>query len=261
MTARLPKPPPHLKRLAFALAVPCLVSISLAQTAPTLASPPARSAWVVKYKYDSPAQKKAPATFVNGMSAPMATLSQVKSREFTINDKIARSVTRYDDGKTVTAYILGGIGVRENPLETTDLIVDQLSSALMAQSDFRRSYPGLEWVLPSHYKGIVEYKGNPCHYFQKVPTPSPADKIAKQESEDINSIMSSDRAMSDPTLFSQGEGEAWIAADGRPVAAKVGAVTSTFTHAATEAVETITPPERFVAKAQAYFDSLNPRAK
>jgi len=249
------------KNLALVLAVPCLVSISLAQTAPKLASPLPRSAWVVEYKYDSPTSKNVPTTVAKGMEVPAQAPAQVKSREFTLNDNVARSITRYTDGKTVTAYMLNGICVRENPLETTDLILEELSAGWMVQSNFRRSYLGVDWVTPANYKGIVEYKGAPCHYFQKVSTSSGSEPAQKNGSENMNIIMNSGRAMNEPSLFDQREGEIWIAADGRPVTAKVGNVTSTFTHVRAEAVETITVPARFVAKVQAYAESLNPKSK
>jgi len=252
--------------LPFALLTLVSAGSAMSQQAPAIAAPAPQSAWVVSYKSDKQPEKKAAADPTSGMVASSGNSWELKSREYTLNGKVARSVTRYTDGKTVTAFALSGIGVQENPTDTTDLIVDNFSSPWMVQGDFRRSYPGLAWILPAYYKGIVDYKGTLCHYFAEdvaPPAPTVNADVAVAAKVDIkpNLDMSKNSGMANPTKMSKGGGEAWIAvADMRPVATKTGELTATFSHTPTDSVETITVPERFLAKAQAYLDSLNPEA-
>lgn len=252
--------------LPFALLTLFSAGSAMSQQAPAIPAPAPQSAWVVSYKSDKKPDQKATADPASGLVAVVTTPWEMESQKFTLNGKFARSVTRYTDGKTVTAYALGGIGVQENAMETTDLVVSNFSSPWMAQDDFRRSYPGLAWILPAHYKGIVDYKGTLCHYFAEdvappIPPVKADENLALTDKEKADLYMKQGSTMLNPTKMFKEGGEAWIAvADMRPVATKTGELTATFSHTPTDSVETITVPERFLAKAQAYLDSLNPEA-
>jgi hypothetical protein len=50
----------------------------------------------------------------------------------------------------------------------------------------------------------------------------------------------------------------WISADGRPLAAKLGTGTATYTHKPADEVPVIEVPDRFRAKALRYIESLSP---
>ena len=217
---------------------------------PKLRPPPARSAWAISYKSDKPQDRPAaPTTSGDGMMVKEATFvapAEVTRRQYTIDGKLGKSVTRYSDGKTITGYIIDMIGIRERTDDPDDLVLDQLSSPYFASHDFRTHFPGLQWVRPEYYKGVAEIENVPYHYFAEGP-PSTAATATKSEFDAPN--------LSD---FSGGQGrEAWITAEGFPRQTKEGHVTATYTFKPADEIDPIKVPEKFLAVVRALFDSLS----
>ena len=225
----------------------------VASNPPKLRPPPTRGAWVISYKSDKPEKASAPSMESgNGMmvsAAAFAPSEEVTSRQYTVDGKLAKSVTRYSGGKTVTGYIIDMVGVRERADDPDDLVLDQLSSSYFAGSDFRTHFPGLEWVRPEHYKGVVELEKVRYHYFAEGSPPPAAASSVK-------SIF--DRP--DLSDFSGGAGrEALLTDEGWPRQTKEGGVIATYTFKSADAIEPISVPEKFHAVVQAFFDSLSPK--
>ncbi|MCX6970670.1 MAG: hypothetical protein NTV93_11060 [Verrucomicrobia bacterium] len=219
---------------------------------PKLQSPPKRGAWVITYKNDKPKQSPAPpARSGDGMMvnpAAFAPAAEVKSRQYTVDGKLAKSVTLYSDGKTITGYIIDMIGVRERTDDPKDLVLDHLSSPYLAGADFRTHFPGLEWVRPENYKGVVEIGEVRYHYFAEGPAPSaPPSTTSVFSAPDFSSLPGA------------GGREAWITEDGFPRQTRDGSVTATYAFKPADAIGTIDVPESFRAAVQAFLDSLSPK--
>jgi hypothetical protein len=212
---------------------------------PALRPPPERGAWTVSYKSVKPARQPDRASPDDVMVDASAATAEVKRRDFTVNGQIAKCVTHYTDGKTVTAYVFGLLGVMENPGDPKDLVVSDFSSPWMAGGDFRTRYPGLEWVRPQHYKGTAMLGKVLCHYFAEGKAPPPAPG----KDQDI---------MPDPEDFAIGGREAWLTADGRPLQSKDASATSTYSFKPADADAAIEVPERFKNKARRYIKALSP---
>ncbi|MCX6846133.1 MAG: hypothetical protein NTU84_06165 [Verrucomicrobia bacterium] len=221
-------------------------------TAPKLRKPPTRGAWVITYKSDKPKEAPTPSTGSEGgvmvNTAASASADEVKSRHYTVDGKLAKCVTHYSKGKTITGYIMNMIGIRERPDDPKDLVLDHLSSPYLVGSDFRTHFVGLEWVRPENYKGVVVIGEVRCHYFAEGPPPKALPSTT--------SIFS---ATDFSSLPGTGNREAWVTEDGLPRQTKEGAVTATYTFKSPDAVGTIDVPDKFRAVLQAYLDSLSPK--
>jgi hypothetical protein len=232
-----------------------LVLPAAAQTPPAppaLRPPPERGAWTISYKNDKPKQSAAPparsgdAFMVN--PAAFAPAAEVKSRQYTINGKLAKSLTLFSDGKTLTVYIVGMFGIRERAEDPKDLVLDHLSSPFFAGSDFRTHFPGLEWVRPEKYKGVVKLGDLRCHYFAEGAPPA-------QPLSNMSVFSVPNRS----NLSGTGGREAWFTEDGFPRQTKEGSLTATYTFKSADDVGPIDVPERFIAEARRYIESLSPK--
>jgi len=219
---------------------------------PKLQSPPRRGAWVITYKNDKPKQSPSPpARSGDGImvnAAAFAPAAEVKSRQYTVDGKLAKSVTLYSDGKTIIGYIIDMIGVRESTDDPKDLVLEHLSSPYLAGADFRTHFSGLEWVRPENYKGVFEIGEVRCHYFAQGPTSS--------------ALPSTTSVFSVPDFSSHsgaGGREAWITEDGFPLQTRDGSITATYTFKPADAIGTIDVSERYRAAVQAFLDSLSPK--
>jgi len=221
-----------------------------APNAPKLRPPPARSAWVVTYKSDKPKERPAaPSQSGDGImvgEAAFVASAEVTRRQYTIDGKLAKSVTRYSDGKTITGYIIDMFGIRERTDDPDDLVLDDLASPYFAASDFRTHFPGLQWVRPEYYKGVVEIENVPYHYFAEGLAPAAATAPGSEF---------------DPPDFFNSAGaqgrEAWITGNGLPHQSREGQITATYTFKPADEIEPIKVPEKFLAVARAFFDSLS----
>jgi len=236
---------------ALLLAAACLAPAGgAAQTGqpPTLQRPPERGAWTVRYENEKePAKPKPAASTDDVMADPAAAAPEIRKVEYTTNGKVGRRVTYYSDRTTITAFILDSIGVEQNPASPKQIVVSDSAGMSFAGGDFRRRYPGLEWVKPQFYRGVVTLDEIPCHHFAEgEPPPAPPP--------DADDVM-----VVDPSETRSRGREAWIAGDGRPLAAKDGNVTTTFTFKAADEVPDIEVPERFRAKVLRYLESLSPQ--
>jgi len=211
-----------------------------AQTAPApqLPPPPSHGEWVINYKRET-ARNPDPKS-EDGLLDPSQVTGRIEKRDYTVNGELGRCITHYSDGKTVAMYIVGRIGVEENPQDPTDLILDNFSFPLMDAEEFLKHYPGLEWVRPELYKGTVSFHDIPCHFFAEEASPLPEISATPL----LN-------PPSDPACGRQ----AWFGMDGRPLAYKDRDLTATFTFKAPDAVSSILLPERFRAKFQRYFEA------
>lgn len=233
------------------LLLPAAVS---AQTTPPASSPPALrpppnpGVWTIHYKVEKAQQKnesEAESDTVGG--DPVSRTPKIKQIEFAINGKIARSIATYTDGTTRTAFVFDSIGVQENPADPKDLVINDLSSPWMAGGDFLRRYPGLEWIKPKFYRGVVKLGETDCHYFAEDAPPPPPPTSG--DAQDLM-IPSAD-------LF-LGNRQAWISNDGHPLATKIGTETATYTYLPANEVPVIQIPEAFRAKATEFLNSLAP---
>lgn len=240
------------KNLLFALLV--LPIGAPAQTSSPTSRPPALqppanpSAWTVQYqdeKDESSNQRREPGAEAEARSAA-STIPKITKIEFAIKGKVARSIATYSDGTTRTSFVFDSIGVQENPGDPTDIIINDFSSPWMTGGDFLRRYPGLEWVRPKFYRGVVQLGEVACHHFAEDAPAAPAPA-----SDD-------DAMMPLPSEMLVGNREAWISMDGRPLATKQGTEIATYTYRPTGQVPTIEIPERFRAKATAFMNSLAP---
>lgn len=236
--------------LTFVLACLPLAGALAQSKPPALKPPPERGAWTVQYKNEKkPEKPKPPAANNDVMVDPSTSASarEIQKIEFATNGKVARSVTYYSDRTAITAFVLDSIGVEENPANPKDIVISDFTSPWMAGGDFLRRYPGLEWVKAQFYRGVVKLDEIPCHYFvegEAAPAPPKA----------------ADHVMPvDPSEMRVGGREAWITADGRPLAAKNGNVTTTYTFKPADEVPVIEIPERFGAKVQRYMEGLAPK--
>lgn len=220
-------------------------SVAQQPSSPVLPPPPPRAAWEISYKNEQ-SRKPAPQS-QSALIVPSQTTAEIKSCDYTLDGELGKSVTRYNDGKSVTVYTMGSVGVGENPQDPKDLVITDFSSPWMAQGEFRKRYPGLDWVRPGIYKGVVEYRGAPCHYFVEGNAPQEASVAAPVE------------ALVNPQAIHEQGRQAWFGMDGRPVAYMDRSSTATFTFKPEDSVPSIEVPERFFSVAQRYLDSLTPQ--
>jgi hypothetical protein len=236
---------------ALPLAAACLLPAeAAAQTGPppALKPPPERAAWTVRYKTEKEKEKPKPAAATDDVMVDISSAApEIRKVEYATNGKVGRRVTYFSDRTTITAFVLDSIGVHENPADPKDIVISDFSSPWMAGGDFLRRYPGLEWVKPQFYRGVVKLDEIPCHHFVEGEAPPASPSGA----DDVMPV--------DPSALSVGGREAWITGDGRPLAAKNGNVTTTFTFKPADEVPVIEIPERFRAKAQRYFESFAPK--
>lgn len=242
------------KSLLIALLL--LPVVSSAQTSQPAPQPPALrppanpSAWTVQYKSEADKKPKQTADAEDGAAIESAETApatpKIKKVEFVINGKIGRSIATYSDGTTRTAFVFGSLGVEENPSDPKDLVINDFSSPQMVGGDFMRRYPGLEWVKPKFYRGVVEFGDTQCHHFaEEVPAQS-----SPSSREGEMTIL--------PSEMLVGNREAWIAKNGRPLATRQGTETASYTYLPTNEVPVINIPDRFRAKATAFVNSLAP---
>jgi len=215
---------------------------------PELKPPPERAAWTVRYKDEKEAQKPAEASD-DMLADPAGDAPQIRKIEYAINGKVGRRVTYYSNRTTKTAFVLDSLGVQEHSQDPKYLVINDLTLPWMAREDFRRRYPGLEWVKPQFYRGVVTLDEISCHHFVEPPPPQPPPPSEGAENEML---------VSDVEIWTGGR-MAWIGLDGRPLAAKEGTITSTFVFKPADEVPVIEIPERFRAKVLRYLESLSPQ--
>jgi hypothetical protein len=236
---------------ALPLAAACLLPAeAAAQTGPppALKPPPERGAWTVRYKTEKEKEKPKPAAATDDVMVDVsAAAPEIRKVEYVTNGKVARRVTYYSDRTTITAFILDSLGVEENPANPKQLVIGDFNSPWMAGGDFLRRYPGLEWVKPQFYRGVVKLDEIPCHHFVE----GEARPAPPSDADDVMPV--------DPSEMRLGGREAWITADGRPLATKHGNVSTTFTFKPADEVPVIEIPERFRAKVQRYLEALAPK--
>ena len=220
-----------------------------ASNPPEVKRPPARGAWTITYQNEKEKEISKPPTEAEGGMVNLASVApKIKKCDYTSNGNIGRCVTVFSNGTTVTAFVLGSIGVLENPSNPKDLVVSDFTSPWMAGGDFLRSYTGIEWVRPQFYRGVVKLGDTLCHLFVEDPPPPPPAPSTNAAG-----------AMADPSILIRvGGRKAWIADDGRPLATKIGTVTATYSHKSADAVPDIQIPDQIRAKARAYLNSMAP---
>jgi hypothetical protein len=213
---------------------------------PTLPPPPSRAAWEVSYKKNAPPRK--PSKKDQAELVPQNVPAEIKSRDYTVNGELGRAVTRYSDGKSVTMYAIDQLVAFENPQDTNDIVIASFSALWIAQEEFRKQYPGLDWVVPSLYKGKVEINGTSYHYFaeEEAAPAAPAPGAATSETPTA------------PQPISPTGRQAWFGMDGRPASYKDRIGTATFTFKSADEIPSIEVPQRFRAVIQRYMDSLAP---
>ncbi len=216
---------------------------------PPLSSPPARGAWTVSYDEKVPKKEEpSQASETGGMSVAQDA-SVVTKREFSVDGEKAKCVTHYSDGRKLSAFVLGSLGIVENPDKPGDLYVENYAVAYFSTSDFRRNFVGLEWVRPASYKGVVDLDGVKCHYFHETGD-SPASAGGQAPAGPRNSY-----------LAATGGREAWLLGNGRPLQARDRGIVAKYTFQPPGEVAAIDIPARFQEKAQRYLDALNPKEK
>lgn len=217
---------------------------------PALQPPPTPGGWTVRYKDQAPKSRPQSAELGTGgeMVTEAAPVATIERADYTVDGNMGKCVLHYSDGGKAMAIVVNGISVQQNPFNPDDLVISNFSTFGASGTDFTREYPGLAWILPEFYKGIVELGEMTCHYFAEGEAPPQPKRSA-------DDVMLGPDDVTTPL----GGREAWLDAAGRPVQTKEGTVIATYKFHPASQVGPIEIPAKFKAKFLAYMEGLRPK--
>lgn len=223
--------------------------------APAVRLEPGKAAhWSIRVRTEKPEEEKGESPGGEGAEegggiavdgGADAEKPKVTRSEYLVTGNTGRAVTKGDDEKRVEIYMFRHqndtllFTWSKSARRVVPYLLDQYVGPEMR---FSRRYPGIDWVRPSDYRGVVEFGGRKCHYYSMAPNvPDPKVRAAR-----------ADALAYDPRLATATR-EAWFDLDtGLPVSFRDGDSKGSYRHydAPAEALEL---PEAYAAALRYYY--------
>jgi hypothetical protein len=230
------------RRLTLSMLLPLVGALAQDSSSPRVPTPGTEAHWTIRYTYpDTPPAGGAGAA--EESSDPMLEL-RAQASDYVVTGNIARHELTLQNGTKQTIYIVEHykltFDAELKKVLITDL--DRVDSELPEQL-FQRQFPGLEWLKPEFYNGVVNAFGQQCLYFlyrppEVVPeSETPSDDVAKLSDQAAQRLSRSLRSQ-----------EAWISLDtGLPIAYRNNGIVGRYAFQAKPSSKVVLPSEYVAA--------------